>query len=79
MLATWDAGQLVGAPTAGAVLRYSPLAGLPPYPTMFLVMTALLALIGVWYAVSSRTKRIRVDIFRSQSGDPNRYCTRAGG
>ena len=40
VLATWDLGQLIGAPTAGAVLQYSPLAGLPPYPTMFLTMAA---------------------------------------
>jgi hypothetical protein len=42
-------GQLIGAPVAGAVLRYSPSVGLPPYPTMFLTMAGLMALVGVWY------------------------------
>ena len=54
VLAMWDVGQLIGAPTAGAVLRYSRPAGLPPYPTMFLTIASLLALVGVWYAVASR-------------------------
>lgn len=54
VLTTWDLGLLVGAPTAGAVLQYSGSAGLPPYPTMFLVMAALLAAIGLCYAISSR-------------------------
>ncbi|MCE5269430.1 MAG: MFS transporter, partial [Planctomycetaceae bacterium] len=54
ILATWDAGQLIGAPAAGALVHYSPLAGLPPYPTMFLVTAVPLVLAGVWYAVSSR-------------------------
>jgi MFS family permease len=49
VLATLDLGQLVGAPIAGAVLEYSSSAGLPPYPTMFLTMAALLVLVGVWY------------------------------
>ncbi len=66
VLAMWDLGQLIGAPTAGAVLRYSPLAGLAPYPTMFVVMTALLVIIGAWYAVSSRQAN-PVD-FSAQSG-----------
>jgi MFS family permease len=49
ILSTFDFGQLVGAPIAGAVLEYSPLAGLPPYPTMFFTVAALLALVGAWY------------------------------
>jgi MFS family permease len=53
-LAAFDIGQLTGAPMAGAVLAYSPSAGLDPYPTMFLAMAGLLALIGVWYAIASR-------------------------
>jgi len=54
ILAVWDIGQLLGAPTAGAVLRFSEPVGLPPYPTMFLVMAALLTLMGACYAVASR-------------------------
>jgi len=54
VLAAWDIGQLLGAPLAGAVLNYSQSAGLPPYPTMFLTIAALLGLTGIWYALASR-------------------------
>jgi hypothetical protein len=54
VLAMCDLGQLVGAPAAGAVLNYSQLAGLPPYPTMFLAMAGVLAASGGWYAVVGR-------------------------
>jgi MFS family permease len=54
VLAVYDIGQLIGAPMAGATLTYSPSAGLEPYPTMFLSMAGLLALVGMWYAVASR-------------------------
>ena len=54
VLAASDLGQLIGAPTAGAVLRYSQPAGLPPYPTMFLTMAGLLVLVGGWYAALGR-------------------------
>lgn len=54
VLAMWDVGQLIGAPTAGAILQYSRPLGLPPYPTMFVATAGLLALVGVWYAVASR-------------------------
>ncbi len=50
VLAAADLGQLIGAPTAGAVLQYSEIAGLPPYPTMFLLMAGVLAAVGLWYA-----------------------------
>ena len=56
VLAANDLGQLVGAPTAGAVLQYSNLAGLPPYPTMFLLMAGFLATVGLWYAAVTRGK-----------------------
>ncbi len=56
VLAAWDIGQVIGAPTTGAVLRYSEAAGLPPYPTMFMTMATLLGLIGVWYAASIRRR-----------------------
>ena len=56
VLATWDLGVLVGAPMCGAVLKYSPSAGLPSYPTMFLVTAGLMALIGLWYAVAAASR-----------------------
>ncbi len=60
VLAMWDLGLLIGSPLAGAVIKYSPLAGLPPYPTMFITMSAILAVIGVWYAVGSRDRQVAV-------------------
>jgi len=58
VLAASDLGQLVGAPTAGAVLRYSESTGLPPYPTMFLLMAGILAVVGLWYAAVSRADAV---------------------
>ena len=54
VLAAFDLGQLCGAPMAGAVLRFSPSLGMPSYPTMFLMMAAVLALIGIYYAAAGR-------------------------
>jgi MFS family permease len=54
VLATWDIGLFVGSPAVGAILQYSPVFGLPPYPTMLTTIAGLLALVGVWYAVASR-------------------------
>ena len=61
ILAMWDLGLLIGSPTAGAVLSTSRSVGLPPYPTMFLTMAALLAVVGVWYAVTSRPVAVARD------------------
>lgn len=54
VLAAWDLGQVIGAPAVGVLLRYSEFAGLPPYPTMFLAVASLLALVGLWYAARTR-------------------------
>lgn len=56
VLAAWDAGTLIGAPTAGAIIRLSRRLGLPPYPTMFITIATLLTLITAWYAVRSRQR-----------------------
>ena len=61
MLAMWDLGLLVGSPSAGAILNFSPWIGLPAYPTMFLTMAVLLGLIGLWYGVASRPKIVGGD------------------
>ncbi len=58
MLGTWDAGQLVGAPLVGGLLTTSARAGLPPYPTTFVSIAALLALLGVLYAALSSRRRV---------------------
>ncbi len=54
ILSTWDVGQLVGAPAAGAVLKYSALFGLPPYPTLFVSLSAMLGVVGAYFALSHR-------------------------
>jgi MFS family permease len=59
VLAACDVGQLTGAPTAGAILRYSQPAGLPPYPTMFLTMAGLLVMATVCYAAMTRRGRAK--------------------
>jgi len=50
MLSTWDAGQLVGAPMAGAIVHYTGLVGLPSYPIMFVTIGVLLAVVTLMYA-----------------------------
>jgi MFS family permease len=54
ILAMWDMGQLIGMPAAGAILHYSELAGLPPYPVMFVSFAGLAAVLGAAYGWSSR-------------------------
>lgn len=56
MLATWDAGQLIGAPLVGGLLTASAWAGLPPYPTTFATTAGLLGLLGALYATLSRRR-----------------------
>jgi MFS family permease len=56
ILAASDLGLLIGSPTAGAVIRYAPLAHLKPYPTLYITMAALVAAVGAWYAYSSRRR-----------------------
>lgn len=50
ILATWDAGLLLGSPIAGVVLHYSGWLGLPPYPTMFVTIAALMSALTAVYA-----------------------------
>jgi MFS family permease len=52
ILATFDLGQLLGAPLAAVVMQASGAAGLPRYPAMFLSMALLLAVVGVLYAAA---------------------------
>jgi len=53
-LASFDMGQLVGAPAAGAIVHFSSRVNLPPYPTMFLSMAAMLGLISLIFLVAPR-------------------------
>lgn len=54
ILATVDLGTLIGAPTVGTTIRVANTLGLPRYPTTFLVVSGLLTLVAVVYAVASR-------------------------
>jgi len=56
MLASYDAGVLVGAPLAGAIIHFSAGVGLPSYPTMFVSISALLGAIGAFYALTLRRR-----------------------
>jgi len=58
MLGTWDAGQLIGAPAAGAILHCSGWFQLPPYPTLFVTMAGLLATVGLAFAWLRRPGRL---------------------
>ena len=55
-LAVWDAGALVGAPAAGAIVQYGGDAGLPPYPTMFVALGAVMLAAAVFYGLTCRRK-----------------------
>ena len=54
MLATYDVGQLLGAPTAGLIVHYSLAWGLPGYPTMFISVAIVLGVATVVYIVAPR-------------------------
>lgn len=57
VLAMFDLGNLLGAPTAGIILHVSGQLGLPRYSVMFFVVSVLLASAGLCYAWSSRGQR----------------------
>lgn len=57
MLATYDFGQLVGAPIAGWIVHSSVSIGLPGYPTMFCTVAGLFLVVGVLFAISRPVRR----------------------
>jgi len=54
MLAMYDVGQLIGAPSAGAILHFSANWGLPSYPTLFVFTAAGLGTVGLIFALTGR-------------------------
>jgi hypothetical protein len=67
MMATFDLGNLVGAPTAGAILHFSGAAGLPSYPTLFLSAAGMLGSVAVVFALTRwRTQRGRRKVDRGR-------------
>jgi predicted MFS family arabinose efflux permease len=57
MLAMFDLGMLIGSPTAGSILRVADVLGFPKYPSMFITLSFVFALLGIWYAIRSRGER----------------------
>ena len=53
-LAMFDLGTMVGQPAVGALLVWSESVGLPPFATMFCVVSPIMALAGVTYFVRRR-------------------------
>jgi MFS family permease len=51
-LAAYDLGVLIGAPSAGALVRYSGRFGMSPYPTMFATIATVVGLISLIFATS---------------------------
>ena len=49
ILSMFDLGTLFGYPLVGAILHFSEGLGLPKYPTMFLIVAAVLAAISLYY------------------------------
>lgn len=49
MLTMFDAGSMLGQPAIGSLLHFAERFGLPPYPTMFVVITTAIALVTSWY------------------------------
>lgn len=62
ILATWDAGLLLGSPVAGVVLRYSEQLSLPAYPAMFVTMAALMASLAAIYVWPAFTAPRGIDL-----------------
>jgi MFS family permease len=52
MMAMFDLGTLVGAPTAGAILHFSGALALPRYPTMIVSVAVMLGVVAAVYAWS---------------------------
>ncbi len=72
MLATYDIGVLVGAPSTGLILHYAAKAGVPSYPSMFCLMALLLAGTTVFYAAARRRAFVKepLGLLRRHSVSP---------
>ncbi|HEY1601275.1 MAG TPA: MFS transporter [Pirellulales bacterium] len=64
VLAMFDLGTFVGSPIAGAILSYSFLVDLPPFPTMFVSVAGMIGACAIAYALS----RPRVALPDTRSG-----------
>lgn len=67
MLACFDLGNLLGMPALGGVIHLSGKLGLPSYPTMFVSLSTVMAVVAAWYAIGSRGEgRVRMTPRRQQ-------------
>ncbi|RMG03278.1 MAG: MFS transporter, partial [Planctomycetota bacterium] len=57
MIAVFDFGQFVGAPIFGTILALAARAGVPPYPTLLVIVAAVLVATAVGYAWVMRRER----------------------
>ena len=51
VLAAYDLGAFVGAPTAGVIVHFSDKMGLPSYPILFVVIATMVTVVALIYAV----------------------------
>lgn len=58
MLASFDLGQLVGAPTAGAIVHFSGRVGLSGYAVLYITVAVMLATVAGVFAASERRRRL---------------------
>ena len=56
MLAMLDVGTLLGAPLVGGLVQSSERLGLPPYPTMCLVLAVGVTMSAIVYAAAGRNR-----------------------
>lgn len=59
ILAVYDLGVLIGAPTAGVILHTAEFLHLPRYPVMYLTVASLLGGLGIIYVLAHRKPRRR--------------------
>ena len=59
MLAMFDVGNLIGQPAVGYTLAFAKAAGLPAYPTMFVLLAIGLVAVGVAFALWPDPRRKR--------------------
>lgn len=57
MLASFDLGQLVGAPTAGVIVHFSGRVGLSGYAVLYITVAVMLATVAGVFAASERRRR----------------------
>jgi len=76
VLAFFDAGTLVGAPIAGAILSYSARLSLSPFPTMFVAVAAIISISAGIYAFAGRVDKADETAASDESGFPDKAASK---